>query len=108
MRLHTLALGPLAATAVTLGLAGTASAATPTHRDDITVRCDGPAYQVDADERDSRECGVWRAEPRRTESRTRICDPAETVPAEPARPRLVVPAEPAEPSLVVPAIPRDR
>lgn len=108
MRLHTLALGTLAATAVTLGLAGTASAATPMHRDHVTVRCDRPDYQVDPDERGPHECRVWRTEPRRTESRTLMCDPAETAPAEPARPRLAVPAEPAAPGLVLPAIPRDR
>jgi hypothetical protein len=111
MRLRTLALGTLAATAVTLALAGTANAATPTHRgDDITVRCDGPD-ELYRDGYSGVECAPWRTEPRRHELHTRACDRIEAVPAEPARPRLVVPAEPAEPTepgLVVPAVPRAR
>lgn len=108
MRLRTLALGTVTATAVTLALAGTANAATPTHRgDDITVRCDGPD-ELYRDGYAGVECAPWRTEPRRHALRTRACDRIEAVPA---RPRLVVPAEPAEPTepgLVVPAVPRDR
>jgi hypothetical protein len=106
MRLRTLTLGTLAATAISLTLAGTANAATPTHRDDTTVRCDEPDYRIDPDDdRAPRACTLWRTESRGHEWHTRACDRVEAVPA---RPGLVVPAEPTEPRLVVPAIPRDR
>jgi hypothetical protein len=120
MRLAALALSTLAATAVALALAGTAGAATPTHRDDTVVRCG------DADDSYPGDDGPvvfeqWHTVPRRYgrgcyelhrspgwEHRARVCDRVEAVPAEPARPaepRLLVPSAPTRPRAVVPAEP---